>query len=355
MAQKFEKIVPDTSVLVEGILSRRIASGEYSVREIVLHEGVVAECEYNANMGRAIGLLGIDELSRISKLATKGGFQLRFAGERPKPHELENSKVGDIDAKIRDLAWEEDAVLLTSDPVQAQVAKAKGVKVILVDKGSAKDKLILESYFDDTTMSVHLRENVLPFAKKGRPGAWEFVELSKKLLTANDIRKISTDIIEQARIRDDGFIEVERNNSTIVQLGRYRIVMTQPPFSDASEITAVRPITKLTLDDYKLDEKILGRIAARAEGILIAGAPGHGKSTFAQALAERYAEGGKIVKTIEAPRDLQLSDNITQYSLSRGTPKEIHDTLLLSRPDFTIFDELRNPEDFSFHILLYNQ
>ncbi|MBU0536178.1 MAG: Flp pilus assembly complex ATPase component TadA, partial [Nanoarchaeota archaeon] len=83
-----------------------------------------------------------------------------------------------------------------------------------------------------------------------------------------------------------------------------------------------------------------------AEGILIAGAPGMGKSTFAQALAVYYSNQNKIVKTVEAPRDLQLPDSITQYSISHGSAQEIHDILLLSRPDYTIFDEMRNTEDF---------
>jgi len=43
---------------------------------------------------------------------------------------------------------------------------------------------------------------------------------------------------------------------------------------------------------------------------------------------------------------LQLSENVTQYSISYGSSQEIHDVLLLSRPDYTIFDEMRNLEDF---------
>jgi len=63
-------------------------------------------------------------------------------------------------------------------------------------------------------------------------------------------------------------------------------------------------------------------------------------------LAEFYASTGKTVKTIEAPRDLQLNDSITQYAISHGSPEEIHDVLLLSRPDYVVFDEMRNLTDF---------
>src|SRR3989338_3753002 len=54
----------------------------------------------------------------------------------------------------------------------------------------------------------------------------------------------------------------------------------------------------------------------------------------------------KIVKTIEAPRDMQLKDEVTQYAISHASSQEIHDILLLSRPDYTVFDEMRNFEDF---------
>ncbi len=189
-------------------------------------------------------------------------------------------------------------------------------------------------------------EGVKVFAKKGVPGKWKFEEVCKNEMTREEVREISKEIIEETSIRQDGFIELERRGSTIVQLGNYRIVITRPPFADGYEITAVRPVKKLKLKDYKLAEKLDKRIKEQAEGILISGAPGHGKSTFAQALAEHYASQKKIVKTVEAPRDLALPENVTQYAISHGSAEEVHDVLLLSRPDYTIFDEMRNTQDF---------
>jgi ATPase len=206
--------------------------------------------------------------------------------------------------------------------------------------------LKLEKFFDDTTMSAHLREKVLPMAKKGAPGKWEFVPVSEKPLTADEIKEISREIIEEAGCRSDAFLEIQREGSTIVQLGLFRIVILRPPFSDNWEITAVRPVRKLKMADYQMSEKLRDRLSKQAEGVLIAGAPGMGKSTFGQALVEQYAELGKIVKTVEAPRDLVLPDTITQLSYSRSSPQEIHDVLLLSRPDYSLFDEMRNVPDF---------
>ena len=161
-----------------------------------------------------------------------------------------------------------------------------------------------------------------------------------------EIQDISREVIEEAKLRKDGFIEIERAGSTIVQLGKFRIVITKPPFSDGWEITAVRPVRKLNLNDYKLSEKLMKRISEQAEGILVAGSPGMGKTTFSQGLAEFYASKNKVVKTVEAPRDLVLPENVTQYAISHGDAQEIHDILLLSRPDHTIFDEMRNTDDF---------
>jgi ATPase len=247
---------------------------------------------------------------------------------------------------IRQLAYDEDGTLITSDKVQKEVALAIGVKVLYFSPESAVRTLKLDKFFDETTMSVHLRENVQPYAKKGFPGKWDFVALRKKELTQEEVQDISREIIEDAKLRRDGFIEIEREGSTIIQLGKNRIVITKPPFSDGWEITAVRPVKRLGLDEYGLSEKLKTRIAEQAEGILVAGAPGMGKTTFSQGLAEFYAAQDKIVKTVEAPRDLILPERVTQYAISHGDAQEIHDILLLSRPDYTIFDEMRNTDDF---------
>jgi ATPase len=336
-----DRLVPDTSVIVEGVLSRNLAQREISADEIFIHEAVISLFERLASENRSIGLIGIDELGRIR--ANVGESKLTFTGERPSARDVQS--LADVDSLIRWLAHELGATLYTSSIVQARIAKAVGISYRFVDLEDGKDEIRLERFFDDTTMSVHLRESTLPHAKKGMPGRWTYSAISDQMLSQDDLQEIAREIIEEARHRS-GFIEIERPGSTIVQLGRYRIVITRPPFSDGWEITAVRPVKHLQLEDYSLSEKLMRRIAAQAEGILIAGSPGMGKSTFAAALAEHYASQSKVVKTVEAPRDLVLPDTITQYAISHGTPQEIHDILLLSRPDYTIFDEMRNTADF---------
>lgn len=342
--ETIEKLVPDTSVLIEGIVSEKIEDKEWEVKEIIFHEAVLAELEHQANEGKAEGYIGLDEIERLKELA-----DVKFLGIRPKYSEIKYASLGEIDAMIRQLAYEEDATLVTADKVQFKVAKAKGIKSIYIPHEKKVRKLKLEKFFDETTMSVHLREDALPAAKKGFPGNWQFVKLSDKTLTKEEIKDISRDIMEDARLSSEGFIEIERPGSTIIQLGLFRIVITRPPFSDGWEITAVRPVKQMSLEEYKLSDKLYKRICEQAEGILIAGAPGMGKSTFAAALTIHYSKKGKIVKTVEAPRDLVLPPEITQYAISHGTPQEVHDILLLSRPDYTLFDEMRNTEDFALY------
>ena len=343
--ETISKLVPDTSVIVEGIISSKLGK-ELEIEEIIIHEAVLAELEHQANEGRIIGLMGLEEIEEIRKLLPE---KVRFTGSRPTIHHIKDAKLGEIDALIRQLAYDEEATLITADKVQYKVARAKGINSIFIAKSEEKTKLKLESYFDETTMSVHLKENTLPTAKKGTPGDLKFVALSKKNLSQKDIRDISRELIEATRSRRNGFIEIEREGSTIIQLGLFRIVITKPPFSDGWEITAVRPVKQLKLEEYQLSEKLYKRICEQAEGVLIAGSPGMGKSTFAAALTQHYAKQGKIVKTVEAPRDLVLPEEVTQYAISHGTPEEVRDILLLSRPDYTLFDEMRNTDDFELY------
>jgi ATPase len=346
MAKTILKIIPDTSVIIEGLLSRKIEAKELKPKAIIIHEAVLSELEHQANRNRDTGYLGLEEIKKLREFQKKYKFTLEYKGKRPAQFEITFAKSGEIDSMIRRLAFEEKATLLTADKVQALVAESKGIKVMFIEFEVAERKLKLDNYFDNKTMSVHLKESVFPFAKKGVPGKWDFVAVKDKLLTHEELRELSKEIVEEANLRADGFVEIQRKGSTIIQLGRYRIVITKPPFSDGWEITAVKPIKRLVLKDYKLSEKLKERVGEQAEGILIAGAPGHGKTTFAQALAEFYSKKEKIVKTVEAPRDLQLPEAITQLAISHGSSKEVHDVLLLSRPDYTIFDEMRNTEDF---------
>jgi len=126
-------------------------------------------------------------------------------------------------------------------------------------------------------------------------------------------------------------------------------VIVHPPLSDGLEMTVVKPIKTLIIEDYKLSPEVFDLLRNKAKGILVSGAPGSGKTTFAQALVDLYHRDNHIIKTVESPRDLQVSDDVVQYSFTYGSHDEVRDILLLSRPDFTVYDEVRNTSDFELY------
>jgi ATPase len=339
-----EKIVPDTSIVIDGKLSDLMEDGEVKA-EIIIPEFVVDELENQANRGKETGYQGLNEIEKIRALGDDRGLEVSFTGRKPTEEEIRMANNGRIDALIRDVAEEKDAILYTADIVQARVARAKGIDHRLFEMEKSVE-FSLKEYFDDKTMSVHLKQGATPKAKRGLPGEFELEGIGEELLTREDLEELISETLEKAETSEKGLIEMEKEGATVLQIGRYRIAMTRPPFSEAPEITAVRPVAKVSLDDYDMSESLLKRLREDAEGILVAGAPGHGKSTFAQALAEYYEENNQVVKTMEKPRDLDVGPDITQYSELEDSMENTGDFLLLARPDFTVFDEVRKTSDF---------
>lgn len=342
-----KKYVTDTSVLIEKLVSDLITKNEIKGTILIPH-AVIAELESQANRGLEIGFLGLEEIQEIRKLK-KPGVTIEFIGDRPTDQQIKYAKSGEIDACIRELAKKHDATLITADKVQTESAKAFGIDVKYFNLRQTKAKLEIEKYFDAETMSLHLKEDCYAMAKRGAPGNWKLEQVSEHKLTSEHLQTMAKEVVEYSRVDPKTFVEISRRGSTIVQYKDFRIVIVRPPVSDGWEITAVHPIKRLNIEDYNLPENILERVKENASGILIVGETGSGKSTFAQAIAEMLAKNQKIVKTIESPRDLQLSDEITQYSKNFANSEEIHDILFLSRPDYILFDEIRDTPDFTLY------
>jgi ATPase len=343
-------VVLDTSVVIEGVLSTLLESGSVELGAVFISAAMVHELEHQANLGHETGFLGLDELKRLRTLCTERDVPLLLKGVSPSEQDVLHAASGSIDERIRRVALDENATLLTADRVQASVAEAMGISVhfVQLDSTATDGSTPLDSFFVEGAMSVHLKEDAQSVRKVGKPGEWRFEPIDE-VLDRDAMQRLAKALVEQAGARKDSYIETERRGSTIIQLGRYRIVIAKPPFASGWEITAVRPVKQLSIDEYALSEKLRTRLVKRAEGILIAGAPGSGKSTFVQALASFYNDSGKIVKTLEAPRDLIVAKEVTQYSLSHASAEEIRDVLLLNRPDYTIFDEMRNTDHFTLY------
>ena len=340
------KIVTDTSIIIDGKLSEMMEKGKLKDTEIIVPLAVLDELQSQASKAREIGFIGLEELKKLRRMAEDKGIKIRFTGERPTMDDIRLAKSGRLDALIRDVAKVENATLMTADYVQALVGEAEGVSVQHIAAEIKTTGLEFEKFFDENTLSVHLKEEVPPYAKKGGPGKFELVKIREEPLKTKEVEDIIKEVSEATRISEEGYVEINRAGAMVVQLGNFRIAIARPPFSDGLEVTIVRPIIKMSLEGYKLSEKLMARLKEKAEGVLIAGPPGSGKSTLAASLAEFYSQQGKIVKTLESPRDLQVSPEITQYAPLEGDFEKTADILLLVRPDYSVYDEIRKTRDF---------
>ncbi|MBY9012670.1 MAG: Flp pilus assembly complex ATPase component TadA [Candidatus Lokiarchaeota archaeon] len=347
------KYAIDTSIIFNGLILNLIIDEELGVKpEIFVSNIVIAEIEYRTNIQKEIGFYGLNVLKELRRLHNEERITLHIVGKRPTREEIKMSPGGELDALIRKSALEHNATLITADRIQGDVGIFEGVEVMyvkektLIENGPLSLKLL--EYFDDTTMSVHLKRGLPPYAKKGSPGNWFLEKIGSEKISAKLIEEIAIEIIEMVREDEHSFVEIEKIGAVVAQLREFRIVITRPPFSNDVEITAVHPLVSLSLEDYDIDARLHKRLE-KAEGILVSGAPGAGKSTFSAALANFYLEQGKVVKTLESVRDLQVKEEITQYTKLEGSLENSADILLLVRPDFTIFDEVRTTKDFQIY------
>jgi len=340
------KIVVDTSVIINGQLIARIEAGSIRNSEIIIPQAVFDELQSQASGKKEQGFVGLEKIKKLKELSGSFGLDVVTKGNHPSNDDIKFASSGRIDALITDVAKQNDAILYTSDKVQYLVAQAKDVESIFLKPEIKHESLEFLKFFDEQTMSIHLKENQHPLGKRGKPGSFLLTKLGDEVLSRDYLEMISTQIFDVTRISDSSTVEISKNGASVIQHDDYRIAITHPPFSESFEITIVHPIVKLSLDDYSISEKLMERFSDRAEGILISGAPGSGKSTLASGLANFYHSGGKIVKTFESPRDLQVNSGITQYSKLDGSFDNTADILLLVRPDYTIFDEVRRREDF---------
>lgn len=338
-------LVPDTSVLVDGRIHELLDGGK-----VLVPRAALAELEAQANKGQEKGFAGLDELSKLQQLASEGKCTVEFVGTRPSIAEIQAAADGAIDAMIRDMAVEHGARFVTSDRVQAHAAHAQGIDHVylrpIVEETTQIEALSLWKFFDEDTMSVHLKADCAPMGKKGRPGEIEYGAIGKSTPHA-EIRALIKECIEFAHRDYESFIELERNGCTVLQVGPMRVTIAQPPFSDGLEVTAVRPVAKTTMEDYDLPDDIMERIEDNGRGVFVAGPPGSGKSTFVAAVVQHLHGLNRVVKTMEQPRDLVVPKEVTQYGALDRDMKWTGEVMLLVRPDHVAYDEVRTTNDFT--------
>jgi ATPase len=340
------KVVADTSVIISGYITKQIESKDLQNVELIIPVAALDELQSQASQGKEQGFVGLEEIKKINKLCQENNIAIQFVGQRPSLDDIRLARHGRIDAIIKDVAKQNNAVLYTADYVQGLTAEAEGITVKYQRTEKMVTTLEFLRFFDQNTMSVHLKKDNPPFAKKGRPGSFQLVKIEDNTLDEKYLELITTQILEATKISNAGTIEISKSGALVIQYGDYRIAITRPPFSESHEITIVHPIIKMTIDQYGVSPKLMSRFSNQAEGVIISGPPGSGKSTLASSIANFYAAQGNIVKTFESPRDLQVDKEITQYTKLEGSFENAADILLLVRPDYTIFDEVRQRNDF---------
>ena len=109
-------IIPDTSAVIEGAISKIIAEEDLDYPEIIVPEAVVCELEHQANANRNEGINGLKELQKLQEAQDNGELAITFKGKRPTNYDIKYAKSGEIDSLIRDLARSEFGQMIKFRP-----------------------------------------------------------------------------------------------------------------------------------------------------------------------------------------------------------------------------------------------
>ena len=227
---------------------------------MIIPQAVFDELQSQASNHKQQGFVGLEQIEKLNKLSEDSGVKILLKGSHPDINDIKFASSGRIDALIIDIAKQNDAILYTSDKVQHLVAKAEDVQTVFLKPKIVFEKLEFLKFFDSTTMSIHLKENQFPLAKRGKPGEFLLTQINDEVLTRDYLKMISSQILSATNISDSSTVEISKTGASVIQHDDYRIAITYPPFSESYEITIVHPTVQLSLNDYSISESLMQRL-----------------------------------------------------------------------------------------------
>ena len=93
-----EKLVPDTSIIIDGNVPAIIEKEGMTDVEIVIPRAVLDELQAQASKGRETGFVGLEEIKKLRVLCERKGIKLTFLGERPGYNDIMLARSGRLDA-----------------------------------------------------------------------------------------------------------------------------------------------------------------------------------------------------------------------------------------------------------------
>ncbi|MBR2158072.1 hypothetical protein IJ913_01385 [bacterium] len=88
-------------------------------------------------------------------------------------------------------------------------------------------------------------------------------------MTKEMLENLIDQLFKEIENREDAYLEINRELSKVLQIGPYRIVIVYPALSDGLELTAVKPVKKMSIEDYNLDKDLFDLLRNKSKGILV--------------------------------------------------------------------------------------
>lgn len=337
-----EKIVPDTSVLINGVLSRLIETGEIRDCELIIPVTAIDELQAQASKGKDVGLKGLEEIKRIREIAGEKNVRIRFSGERPSLEDIRLARGGRMDALIRDVAKAEGGILYTSDYVQALVAEAEGIPVRYIEPYRKLEEPAYKKYLKPDVVTLYLRDGMRPYADVFRNGRLETVILDDESCNKNMLNEVLDEVMAVARVRENTDVIMLRPETVILETGNYRVRITKPPLSDRVEAMIQRNILELVPEDV-IVEPIVRESSLSRRGILVLNLDGLYNFPIAEKVAEKLWERGFETRIVGHAK--RMNTSAPYYGPLDGDLEKTLHLVLSSPPDYLIVDEVMDLRD----------